>query len=101
MHFEAHFEAAYWRELGALESILAACLTGRLPESSPARACHLQAKRRRSCRLIPILAVFEGRGWPRLLLFARSAFRARKPRRYQRPVGGLRCRDRLPDEVVC
>src|ERR1700692_2087886 len=96
-----HFETADQRELRALESILAACLTGRLPESSPARACHLPEKRRRSCRLIPILAVFEARDWPRLLLFARSAFRARKPRRFLLPVGALRFRDRLPDEVVC
>src|SRR6266849_6619990 len=82
-------------------AISAACRWAHLPENSLAPACRLRATPRRSCRLIPVRAVFGARGSLRSRLCVLLMFPAHTLRRFQRPVVGLRFRDRLPGAAIC
>ena len=77
-----------------------ACPPAHLPRSLPAPASRHRGTRRRSCRLTPARAASAARGSRRSRLCGRSAIRAHRPRRFQRPVDGLRFRDRLPAAAV-
>ena len=61
----------------------------------------LRARPRRSCRSIPVRAVYAARGSPRSRPCGRSAFQAHKPRQSRRPVAELPFPDRPPDAAAC